>query len=97
MQKLHCTKEKEIIDSVGSLLQDWFPTLSPYVDYCSNLVVAKRVLEEKKSHPAVIDFLQRCLESEFSRKIDLWTFLGEVNTDCYAVTITDVHMYIRII
>lgn len=75
VQKLHCTKEKEIIDSVGSLLQDWFPTLSPYVDYCSNLVVAKRVLEEKKSHPAVIDFLQRCLESEFSRKIDLWTFL----------------------
>ena len=77
VHQLHDLKKDEVIENVGDLLLQWFSTLTPYVEYCSNLVIAKRVLEEKKNDPRVLDFLQRCLESEFSRKIDLWTFLGK--------------------
>ena len=49
---------------------------APYSEYCANLVVAKNTLETKRQVPAFEDFLQRCLDSDFSRKIDLWTFLG---------------------
>lgn len=66
----------EVIDRVGPVILRWIPSISPYLDYCANLVTAKYVMEEKKHSPAVVDFLQRCLDSEFSRKIELWTFLG---------------------
>ena len=33
-------------------------TLSPYAQYCANLVTAKLVLETKKQDPAFDDFLQ---------------------------------------
>ncbi len=52
----------------------------PYSQYCANLVEAKLTLETKRQQPAFEDFLQRCLDSDFSRKIDLWTFLGIVRT-----------------
>jgi hypothetical protein len=65
----------ECIDSIGDTLLQWSSTLSPYADYCANLVTAKQTLEAKRQDPPLEDFLQRCLDSEFSRKIDLWTFL----------------------
>ena len=68
----------EVIDRVGPVILQWIPSMSPYVDYCANLVTAKYVMEVKKHNPAVVDFLQRCLDSEFSRKIELWTFLGRL-------------------
>lgn len=38
-------------------------------------MAAKALLDHKKQDHRVQDFLQRCLESPFSRKLDLWNFL----------------------
>lgn len=51
------------------------PGLNAYEGYCSNQLAAKALLDRKKQDPGVQDFLQRCLESPFSRKLDLWSFL----------------------
>lgn len=51
------------------------PGLNAYKDYCSNQLAAKALLDQKKQDRRVQDFLQRCLESPFSRKLDLWSFL----------------------
>ncbi|XP_059425910.1 rho guanine nucleotide exchange factor 3 isoform X2 [Carassius carassius] len=62
-------------DHVGHILVDWLPCLETYTSYCSNQVAAKALLDHKKQEHRVHDFLQRCLESPFSRKLDLWSFL----------------------
>ncbi|XP_029990338.1 rho guanine nucleotide exchange factor 3 isoform X3 [Sphaeramia orbicularis] len=62
-------------DHVGHILTDWLPCLSSYTPYCSNQVKAKALLDQKKQDRRVQDFLQRCLQSPFSRKLDLWNFL----------------------
>lgn len=51
------------------------PGLNAYKAYCSNQLAAKALLDQKKQDKRVQDFLQRCLESPFSRKLDLWSFL----------------------
>ncbi|XP_078103735.1 rho guanine nucleotide exchange factor 3 isoform X2 [Sander vitreus] len=62
-------------EHVGHILTDWLPCLSSYTSYCSNQVKAKDLLDQKKQDRRVQDFLQRCLQSPFSRKLDLWNFL----------------------
>lgn len=62
-------------EHVGHILTDWLPCLSSYTPYCSNQVKAKSLLDQKKQDRRVQDFLQRCLQSPFSRKLDLWNFL----------------------
>ncbi|XP_069062563.1 rho guanine nucleotide exchange factor 3 isoform X2 [Pleurodeles waltl] len=62
-------------DHVGHILVGWLPCLNSYNTYCSNQVAAKALLDHKKQDHRVQDFLQRCLESPFSRKLDLWNFL----------------------
>uniref|UniRef100_A0A4W6BNE7 Rho guanine nucleotide exchange factor 3 n=1 Tax=Lates calcarifer TaxID=8187 RepID=A0A4W6BNE7_LATCA len=62
-------------ENVGHILTDWLPCLSAYTPYCSNQVKAKPLLDQKKQDRRVQDFLQRCLQSPFSRKLDLWNFL----------------------
>ncbi|XP_059017224.1 rho guanine nucleotide exchange factor 3 isoform X2 [Mustela nigripes] len=62
-------------EHVGPILVGWLPCLSSYDSYCSNQVAAKALLDHKKQDHRVQDFLQRCLESPFSRKLDLWNFL----------------------
>ncbi|XP_068452043.1 rho guanine nucleotide exchange factor 3 isoform X2 [Clinocottus analis] len=62
-------------EHVGRILTDWLPCLSSYTSYCSNQVKAKALLDQKKQDRRVQDFLQRCLQSPFSRKLDLWNFL----------------------
>ncbi|XP_027323384.1 rho guanine nucleotide exchange factor 3 isoform X4 [Anas acuta] len=62
-------------EHVGHILVDWLPCLNSYDSYCSNQVAAKALLDHKKQDHRVQDFLQRCLESPFSRKLDLWHFL----------------------
>uniref|UniRef100_A0A8C6TT95 Rho guanine nucleotide exchange factor (GEF) 3 n=1 Tax=Neogobius melanostomus TaxID=47308 RepID=A0A8C6TT95_9GOBI len=62
-------------DHVGHILTQWLPCLCEYTPYCSNQVKAKALLDQKKQERRVQDFLQRCLLSPFSRKLDLWNFL----------------------
>ncbi|XP_053724976.1 rho guanine nucleotide exchange factor 3 isoform X2 [Synchiropus splendidus] len=62
-------------EHVGHILTAWLPCLSSYTPYCSNQVKAKALLDQKKQDLRVQDFLQRCLQSPFSRKLDLWNFL----------------------
>ncbi|XP_048879627.1 rho guanine nucleotide exchange factor 3 isoform X3 [Brienomyrus brachyistius] len=62
-------------EHVGQILVNWLPCLDSYNSYCSNQVAAKALLDHKKQDRRVHDFLQRCLESPFSRKLDLWNFL----------------------
>ncbi|XP_029456780.1 rho guanine nucleotide exchange factor 3 isoform X1 [Rhinatrema bivittatum] len=62
-------------EHVGHILVDWLPCLNSYDSYCSNQVAAKALLDHKKQDHRVQDFLQRCLQSPFSRKLDLWNFL----------------------
>ncbi|KAG7278613.1 hypothetical protein CRUP_013356 [Coryphaenoides rupestris] len=63
------------VGQIGSIVVSWLPRLNAYRDYCSNQLAAKALLDQKKQDPRVQDFLQRCLESPFSRKLDLWSFL----------------------
>ncbi|XP_056138580.1 neuroepithelial cell-transforming gene 1 protein-like [Lampris incognitus] len=63
------------VDQIGQIVIDWLPGLNAYKDYCSNQLAAKALLDQKKQDRRVQDFLQRCLESPFSRKLDLWSFL----------------------
>uniref|UniRef100_UPI00358EE47B rho guanine nucleotide exchange factor 3-like isoform X2 n=1 Tax=Myxine glutinosa TaxID=7769 RepID=UPI00358EE47B len=60
---------------VGHILLDWLPGLRAYTEYCSNQVAALALLEHKKRDARVHDFLQRCMDSPFSRRLDLWSFL----------------------
>lgn len=70
-----------ILMSFISLLQ--VQKLKDYVPFCANQVFGKAMLDEKKNDPAVDDFLQRCQDSPFSRKLDLWTLLGTVFPDIH--------------
>ncbi|XP_037538923.1 neuroepithelial cell-transforming gene 1 protein [Nematolebias whitei] len=63
------------VAQVGQIIIDWLPGLNAYKNYCSNQLAAKALLDQKKQDRRVQDFLQRCLESPFSRKLDLWSFL----------------------
>ncbi|KAM3588272.1 uncharacterized protein V6R79_025277 [Siganus canaliculatus] len=64
-----------IVGQIGQVVVSWLPRLNAYKEYCSNQLAAKALLDQKKQDPRVQDFLQRCLESPFSRKLDLWSFL----------------------
>lgn len=66
-----CLHVKRLTGTASSQL----PGLNAYKDYCSNQLAAKALLDQKKQDRRVQDFLQRCLESPFSRKLDLWSFL----------------------
>ncbi len=48
------------------------------MSYCSNLINAKELLDAKRceENGRVEDYLKRCTDSGFSRKLDLWDFLG---------------------
>ncbi|XP_059192062.1 neuroepithelial cell-transforming gene 1 protein-like [Centropristis striata] len=63
------------VAQIGQIVIDWLPGLNAYKGYCSNQLAAKALLDQKKQDRRVQDFLQRCLESPFSRKLDLWSFL----------------------
>ncbi|CAB1322705.1 unnamed protein product [Coregonus sp. 'balchen'] len=63
------------VGQIGQIVMDWLPGLNAYREYCSNQLAAKALLDQKKQDRRVQDFLQRCLESPFSRKLDLWSFL----------------------
>ncbi|XP_051007363.1 neuroepithelial cell-transforming gene 1 protein isoform X1 [Acomys russatus] len=69
------TKPDGTVEQIGHVLVNWLPGLNAYKGYCSNQLAAKALLDQKKQDPRVQDFLQRCLESPFSRKLDLWSFL----------------------
>lgn len=63
------------VAQIGQIVINWLPGLNAYKSYCSNQLAAKALLDMKKQDRRVQDFLQRCLESPFSRKLDLWSFL----------------------
>lgn len=63
------------VGQIGHIVVNWLPRLNAYKDYCSNQLAAKALLDQKKQDRRVQDFLQRCIESPFSRKLDLWSFL----------------------
>ncbi|XP_078091977.1 neuroepithelial cell-transforming gene 1 protein isoform X2 [Mustelus asterias] len=69
------TKQDGTVEQIGQILVSWLPRLDEYKEYCSNQLAAKALLDQKKQDRRVQDFLQRCLESPFSRKLDLWSFL----------------------
>ncbi|NXU63951.1 ARHG8 protein, partial [Horornis vulcanius] len=69
------TKPDGTVEQIGPILVKWLPQLHAYKGYCSNQLAAKALLDQKKQDRRVQDFLQRCLESPFSRKLDLWSFL----------------------
>lgn len=63
-------------DAIGKDILEWLPELTDsYTSYCVNQLAAKSLLDEKKQDKRVQDFLERCQESPFSRKLDLWNFL----------------------
>ncbi|KAG8576816.1 hypothetical protein GDO81_009987 [Engystomops pustulosus] len=69
------TRADGTVGQIGHILVTWLPRLNAYIGYCSNQLAAKALLDQKKLDRRVQDFLQRCLESPFSRKLDLWSFL----------------------
>lgn len=77
--QLHALRDGNgVTHAIGDTLVSWIPSLKHYVGYCSNQVWARALLDEKKAaNKRFQDFLRRCLESSFSRKLDLWSFLGK--------------------
>jgi hypothetical protein len=70
-----------VFGSVGKILMEWTPKLNVCESYCSNQRTAKQLLELKiKNDKRMDDFLQRCLQSPFSRRLDLWAFLDVPRT-----------------
>ncbi|XP_025106495.1 neuroepithelial cell-transforming gene 1 protein-like isoform X2 [Pomacea canaliculata] len=63
------------MQGVGQQILQWVPKLVVYTNFCANQVFGKALLDEKRSDPAIDDFLRRCQESPFSRKLDLWGLL----------------------
>eukprot|EP00057_Strongylocentrotus_purpuratus_P014770 XP_011669244.1 PREDICTED: rho guanine nucleotide exchange factor 3 isoform X2 [Strongylocentrotus purpuratus] len=80
-EELVCDLQKQrgnngATEEVGKVLLKWLPLVTEvYVTYCTNQLAAKTLLDEKKQDSKVNDFLERCIESPFSRKLDLWNFL----------------------
>ncbi|NXD22201.1 ARHG3 factor, partial [Spelaeornis formosus] len=68
-------RNRALLQPQNNLFSPQLPCLNSYDSYCSNQVAAKALLDHKKQDHRVQDFLQRCLESPFSRKLDLWNFL----------------------
>ncbi|GAB1611354.1 neuroepithelial cell-transforming gene 1 protein-like isoform X1, partial [Argonauta hians] len=62
-------------EGVGKQIKEWVPSLCQYIQVCANQVFAKALLDERKYDAGLDDFLQRCMESPFSRKLDLWGLL----------------------
>ncbi|KAJ8269191.1 hypothetical protein COCON_G00117980 [Conger conger] len=75
VQLARATGPDGTVGQIGQIVISWLPGLNAYRDYCSNQLAAKALLDQKKQDRRVQDFLQRCLESPFSRKLDLWSFL----------------------
>ncbi|KAG5261481.1 hypothetical protein AALO_G00284740 [Alosa alosa] len=69
------TRPDGTVGEIGQIVVNWLPRLNAYREYCSHQLAAKALLDQKKQDRRVGDFLQRCLESPFSRKLDLWSFL----------------------
>ncbi|KAL4658436.1 neuroepithelial cell-transforming gene 1 protein isoform X3 [Arapaima gigas] len=74
-QLAEATRQDGTVGEIGHIVVRWLPGLNAYRDYCSRQLAAKALLDQKKQDRRVQDFLQRCLESPFSRKLDLWSFL----------------------
>lgn len=62
---------------IGKVVIHWVNSLrEPYVDYCGNLIQTKAFIDHRRdTDKDFTDFLQRCIESPFSRKLDLWSYL----------------------
>lgn len=62
---------------LGKVALHWVATLrDSYVDYCGNLIQTKAFIDFRRdTDKDFTDFLQRCIESPFSRKLDLWSYL----------------------
>ncbi|XP_069551283.1 neuroepithelial cell-transforming gene 1 protein-like [Brachyistius frenatus] len=75
MKLMEGTGPDGTVAEIGQMVINWLPGLNAYKNYCSNQIAAKALLDQKKQDRRVQDFLQRCLESPFSRKLDLWSFL----------------------
>ncbi|XP_060555151.1 rho guanine nucleotide exchange factor 3-like isoform X2 [Ruditapes philippinarum] len=80
---------------IGYQLREWIPSLKVYISFCANQVFGKVLLDEKKNDPAVDDFLQRCQESPFSRKLDLWGLLDGARGRFmkYPLLLRSIHKY----
>ena len=66
-----------MINFTGKVVNHWVASLrDPYVDYCGNLIQTKAFIDHRReTDKDFTDFLQRCIESPFSRKLDLWSYL----------------------
>lgn len=63
--------------AVGEILHNWAKRLeSVYIPYLSNQAHAKQMLDSKKANCKDLKiFLDLCIQSDFSRRLDLWNFL----------------------
>ena len=73
VDKLNACRDKDgIFTLVGQVIFDWSNGFMVYQNYCYNLCSIKECLEDNyQKNIKLADFLQRCLESPFSRKLDL--------------------------
>ena len=63
---------------IGRVVNHWVNSIrNSYVEYCGNLIQTKAFIDYRRDTDKDFnDFLQRCIESPFSRKLDLWSYLG---------------------
>lgn len=74
--RLQCQRKTDgTTQNVGKQIYEWSLGLRVYVKYCANQIKAKALFDEKRNEPSIQDFLERCLASPFSHKLDLWSLL----------------------
>ncbi|BFZ08865.1 hypothetical protein BsWGS_11903 [Bradybaena similaris] len=76
LARLQCQRKPDgTTQNVGKQIYEWSRGLHVYVNYCANQIKAKCVYDDKRHEPSVEDFLERCLASPLSHKLDLWSLL----------------------
>ncbi len=72
-------RDSGVSKPIGRVVIHWANSLhDSYVEYCANLISTKAFIDHRRdTDKDFCDFLQRCIESPFSRKLDLWSYLGK--------------------
>ena len=73
------SRDSGLSKPIGRVVIHWANSLKhSYVEYCANLISTKAFIDFRRdTDKDFTDFLQRCIESPFSRKLDLWSYLGK--------------------
>ncbi|CAG5080589.1 Oidioi.mRNA.OKI2018_I69.PAR.g9656.t1.cds [Oikopleura dioica] len=69
-----------LVQSIGPSLLEWIPKIVVYADYSKGLVEKRNRLEEVFQMAKIRDYLEAAQQSDFSRKLSIWSMLDAPRT-----------------